>query len=42
MDRPGEYPYTLCDYSNAKEKLDWQPTRNLKDYINDILHTLSR
>jgi UDP-glucose 4-epimerase len=40
--RPGEYPYTLCDYSNAKEKLDWQPTRNLKDYINDILHTLSR
>tara|TARA_R110002050_G_scaffold36876_1_gene91863 strand:+ start:576 stop:1412 length:837 start_codon:yes stop_codon:yes gene_type:complete len=34
--RKGEYPYTLCDYSLAKEKLDWQPTRDLKDYIGKL------
>ena len=33
--RPGEYPTTLADYSNAKEKLDWTPTKNIKDYITN-------
>tara|TARA_Y100000592_G_scaffold50352_1_gene79696 strand:+ start:573 stop:1436 length:864 start_codon:yes stop_codon:yes gene_type:complete len=31
--RPGEYPTTLADYSKAKEKLDWCPTKNIKEYI---------
>ena len=31
--RPGEYPTTLADYSNAKNKLDWEPEKNIKDYI---------
>jgi UDP-glucose 4-epimerase len=33
--RPGEYPTTLADYSNAKEKLGWTPTKNIKDYITN-------
>ena len=35
--RPGEYPYTLCDYSEAKEKLNWQPINNLQDYIKEVI-----
>ena len=31
--RPGEYDMTLADFSNAKEKLGWTPTKNIKDYI---------
>tara|TARA_B100001093_G_scaffold483134_1_gene515382 strand:- start:2677 stop:3525 length:849 start_codon:yes stop_codon:yes gene_type:complete len=31
--RKGEYPVTLCDTSNAREKLGWEPTKNLEDYI---------
>ena len=31
--RPGEYDMTLADSSNAKEKLGWNPTKNIKDYI---------
>tara|TARA_R100000005_G_C4970447_1_gene183650 strand:+ start:511 stop:1347 length:837 start_codon:yes stop_codon:yes gene_type:complete len=35
--RPGEYPYTLCDYSAAKEKLKWKPVKNLQDYIKGVI-----
>ena len=35
--RPGEYPYTLCDYSAAKAKLGWEPTKNLQDYIKGVI-----
>ena len=35
--RPGEYPYTLCDYSEAKEKLNWEPIKNLQDYIKGVI-----
>lgn len=33
-DRPGEALNTLCDTSYAKTMLGWNPTKNLKDYIN--------
>ena len=35
--RSGEYDKTLCDYSKAKELLEWQPIRNLEDYIKGIV-----
>ena len=35
--RKGEYPTTLCDTSLAKEKLNWVPTKNLKDYISEVI-----
>ena len=33
-DKPGEALNTLCDTSYAKTMLGWNPTKNLKDYIN--------
>jgi len=35
--RKGEYPSTLCDTSLAKEKLGWEPNKNLEDYIKGII-----
>lgn len=35
--RPGEYPCTLCEDKNAREKLGWVPFRNLDDYIKTQL-----
>ena len=34
-ERPGEYPVTLADSSNAKDKLGWTPTKDIKDYITN-------
>ena len=31
-----EYDVTLADYSEAKDILDWKPTKDLSDYINFI------
>jgi len=31
--RRGEYPFTLADYTKAKEELGWNPTKDIKDYI---------
>jgi len=33
--RKGEYPSTLCDTSLAKEKLGWEPVKNIEDWIKD-------
>ena len=33
--RDGEYDYTLADSSKAKELLNWNPTLDIKDYLND-------
>ena len=35
--REGEYDVTLADYSKAKLKLGWEPTRSLKDYIKTVI-----
>jgi UDP-glucose 4-epimerase len=35
--RPGEYPETLADFSNAEEKLGWKATKNIEDYVNEWL-----
>ena len=35
--RKGEYDVTLADYSKANEMLGWNPSRNLVDYVNQIL-----
>ena len=35
--RPGEYDVTLCDYTKANQELDWIPTGNIKDYIENII-----
>ena len=34
--RPGEYDVTLADYSKASKLLNWKPTINLRDYINEV------
>ena len=34
--RKGEYPFTLADYTKAKEELGWNPTKDIKDYIEGI------
>jgi len=34
--REGEYDRTLCDYSAAKLKLGWSPSKSLKDYIKTV------
>ncbi len=34
--RKGEYDRTLCDYSAAKLKLGWSPSKSLKDYIKTV------
>ena len=36
--RPGEYDMTLADSSKAKELLDWNPTHNIKDYIEQWIY----
>ena len=33
--RPGEYPETLADSSNAKNILGWDPTKKIGDYITN-------
>ena len=35
--RKGEYPITLCDYTEAKKALCWTPTKNVEDYIKSKL-----
>ena len=35
--RKGEYDRTLCDYSVAELKLGWKPTKNLEEYITQII-----
>lgn len=35
--RKGEYPSTLCDTSIAKDKIGWIPTRNLEEYIAELI-----
>ena len=37
--RKGEYDITLCDDENTREGLDYNPTRNLDDYIRDFVET---
>jgi len=37
--RKGEYDKTLCDYTVAHERLGWQPSLDLNDYINEWLQT---
>lgn len=36
--RQGEYPTTLCEDEKTKELLDWNPTKNLDDYIKDFVN----
>ena len=33
--RPGEYPETLAEFSNAEDKLDWRATKDIDDYITN-------
>lgn len=35
--KPGEADVTLCDYSLAKEHLEWEPKLNIEDYIKNYL-----
>ena len=35
--RNGEYDATLCTDTKAQEMLGWNPTRNLEDYIKNII-----
>jgi len=35
--RKGEYPFTLADYTKAKEELGWTPSLNIKDYIKGVI-----
>jgi len=37
--RKGEYDETLCTDTLAHELLDWNPTRDLEDYIKDFVET---
>ena len=34
--RKGEYDVTLADYSEAQNLLDWEPTKDLSNYIKSI------
>jgi len=36
--RNGEYDETLCTDTFTREILDWNPTRNLEDYIKDFVN----
>ena len=36
--RDGEYPTTLCDYSHAKDLLNWIPTKNIHDFIQEFVN----
>ncbi len=35
--RDGEYDVTLADYSKANDILGWNPTKNLKEYIENVI-----
>ena len=35
--RDGEYDVTLANYSLAKKVLNWEPTRNIYDYIKESI-----
>ena len=35
--RPGEYDVTLCDYTKANQYLGWRPTKNISDYIKEVI-----
>ena len=35
--RGGEYPFTLADYTKAKDELGYNPTLDIKDYIENII-----
>ena len=35
--RKGEYDKTLCDYTRAKDILEWEPIKNLEDYIKSVI-----
>ncbi len=37
-DKPGEAQVTLCESYLAKLILDWQPTKNIDDYIKNYLN----
>ena len=34
-ERPGEYPETLAEFSNAEDKLGWKATKDIDDYITN-------
>jgi len=36
-ERPGEYPETLADFSNAEEKLGWKATKDIENYVTKWL-----
>ncbi len=36
--RNGEYDKTLCTDKKAHDLLDWNPTKNLDDYIKDFVN----
>ena len=40
--RKGEYPTTLCDTSAAKEKLGWEPNKDLEIYIKELLESYEK
>ena len=40
--KPGEAQATLAETFLAKQELGWNPKKNLKDYIYEILHSISR
>jgi len=35
--RGGEYPFTLADFTKAKEEIGYNPILDIKDYIKDIV-----
>ena len=37
-DKPGEAETTLCDHMMATDVLGWNPTRNLKDYLEEKIN----
>ena len=39
-ERPGEAQTTLADFSEAKDILNYNPTRNLEDYVKQIQHPI--
>ena len=39
--RDGEYDVTLADYSKANNILEWNPTKNLKEYIENVINDKS-
>tara|TARA_B100001758_G_scaffold94917_1_gene81099 strand:- start:4042 stop:4899 length:858 start_codon:yes stop_codon:yes gene_type:complete len=37
-ERSGEYDVTLADYSKARDLLDWKPTKNLNEYMENYIN----